>query len=70
LPSSAQVNFGFRSLPEQALEWIVGELGLAAITLEHLQNFCWYQLPMKWLIRAMPESRSSADSPQPRRTPV
>ena len=35
---------------EAALEWIVGELGLAAITQEHVQNFCWYQLPMKWLI--------------------
>jgi hypothetical protein len=35
---------------EAALEWIAGELGLAAITQEHVQNFCWYQLPMKWLI--------------------
>ena len=35
---------------EAALEWITGELGLAAITQEHVQNFCWYQLPMKWLI--------------------
>ena len=35
---------------EAALDWIAGELGVAAITQEHVQNFCWYQLPMKWLI--------------------
>src|SRR6266571_3600556 len=33
-----------------ALEWIAGEQGLALITQERIQNFCWYQLPVKWLI--------------------
>ena len=33
-----------------ALEWIVGEQCLALITQERIQNFCWYQLPVKWLI--------------------
>lgn len=32
-----------------ALRWIAGEQGLAAITQEGVQTFCWYQLPMKWL---------------------
>jgi hypothetical protein len=34
---------------EAALRWIAGEEGLAAITQEGVQTFCWYQLPMKWL---------------------
>jgi hypothetical protein len=34
---------------EAALRWIAGEDGLAAITQEGVQTFCWYQLPMKWL---------------------
>ena len=34
---------------EAALRWIAGEQGLAAITQEGVQTFCWYQLPMKWL---------------------
>jgi hypothetical protein len=33
-----------------ALEWIAGDQGLALVTWERVQNFCWYQLPMKWLI--------------------
>jgi hypothetical protein len=33
-----------------ALEWIAGDQGLALITQERVQNFCWYQLPVKWLI--------------------
>jgi hypothetical protein len=32
-----------------ALEWIAGEQGLAFITQERIQNFCWYELPVKWL---------------------
>jgi hypothetical protein len=36
---------------EAALQWIAGEEGLAAITQEGVQTFCWYQLPMKWLDR-------------------
>jgi hypothetical protein len=35
---------------EAALEWIAGERGQAGITQECVQNFCWYLLPMKWLI--------------------
>jgi hypothetical protein len=46
----AQQDAGSVGSAEAALEWIVGELGLEAITHEHVQNFCWYQLPMKWLI--------------------
>jgi hypothetical protein len=34
---------------EAALRWIAGDDGLAAITQEGVQTFCWYQLPMKWL---------------------
>ncbi len=33
-----------------ALEWIGADQGLALVTQERVQNFCWYQLPMKWLI--------------------
>ena len=33
-----------------ALDWIAGDQGLAFVTQERVQNFCWYQLPMKWLI--------------------
>ena len=50
LAKLAQQDAGSAGNAEAALEWITGELGLAAITQEHVQNFCWYQLPMKWLI--------------------
>src|SRR5260370_33943428 len=33
-----------------ALEWIAGDQGLALITQNRIQNFCWYELPVKWLI--------------------
>jgi hypothetical protein len=33
-----------------ALEWIAGDQGLAFITQERIQNFCWYDLPLKWLV--------------------
>jgi hypothetical protein len=33
-----------------ALEWIAGEQGLAFLTQERIQSFCWYQLPVKWLV--------------------
>jgi hypothetical protein len=33
-----------------ALQWIVGDQGLELITQERIQDFCWYELPMKWLI--------------------
>jgi hypothetical protein len=50
LAKLAQRDAGSVGNAEAALEWIAGELGVAAITQEHVQNFCWYQLPMKWLI--------------------
>jgi hypothetical protein len=33
-----------------ALQWIAGDQGLALITQERVQDFCWYELPMKWFI--------------------
>ncbi len=33
-----------------ALEWIAGEQGLAFVTQERIQNFCWYELPVKWMV--------------------
>lgn len=50
LAKLAQQDAGSVGNAEAALEWIAGELGLVAITQEQVQNFCWYQLPMKWLI--------------------
>ena len=31
-----------------ALEWIAGDQGLALLTQQRIQNFCWYELPVKW----------------------
>ena len=33
-----------------ALEWIAGDQGLDLITQQRIQNFCWYDLPVKWLV--------------------
>jgi hypothetical protein len=33
-----------------ALEWIAGDQGLALITQQRIQNFCWYDLSVKWLV--------------------
>ena len=33
-----------------ALEWIAGDQGLVFVTQQRIQNFCWYDLPVKWLI--------------------
>jgi hypothetical protein len=33
-----------------ALEWIAGDQGRALITQQRIQNFCWYDLPVKWLV--------------------
>src|SRR6266566_3696891 len=33
-----------------ALGWIAGEQGLRLVTQERISTFCWYQLPVKWLI--------------------
>lgn len=32
-----------------ALEWIVGDQGLSVLTQERVQNFCWYELAVKWM---------------------
>jgi hypothetical protein len=43
-PSSLAQQDAARSAgnTEAAMEWIAGELGLAAITQDHVQNFCWH----------------------------
>jgi len=33
-----------------APEWIAGDQGLALITQQRIQNFCWYELPVKWFV--------------------
>jgi hypothetical protein len=33
-----------------ALEWIAGDQGVDLITQQRIQNFCWYDLPVKWLV--------------------
>ena len=33
-----------------ALEWIAGDQGLALVTQQRIQNFCWYELPVKWFV--------------------
>jgi len=35
---------------EAAVEWLAGEQGLELITQERIQNFLWYDLPMKWAV--------------------
>lgn len=34
---------------DSALRWLTGEEGVTALTQEQVQNFCWYELPMKWM---------------------
>src|SRR5260370_21349692 len=34
-----------------ALEWMAGDQGLAFITQARIQNFCWSDLLVEWLIR-------------------
>lgn len=34
---------------QAALEWIAGDLGPELVTQHRVQNFCWYELPMKWM---------------------
>jgi hypothetical protein len=36
-----------------ALEWIAGDQGRAAITQQRIQNFCWYDLPLRAIQRQM-----------------
>jgi len=33
-----------------ALEWIAGDQALPFITQQRIQDFCWYDLPVKWLV--------------------
>jgi hypothetical protein len=33
-----------------ALEWVAGEQGRAFITQQRIQDFCWYELPVKWFV--------------------
>jgi hypothetical protein len=35
-----------------ALEWLVGDDGLESLNQLALQQFCWYELPFKWLVAA------------------
>ncbi len=49
LAKLAEVDPASAEDAEAALRWIAGEQGVAAITQEGVQTFCWYQLPMKWL---------------------
>ena len=48
LTKLAELDASSAGKAEAALRWIAGEQGLAAITQEGVQTFCWYQLPMKW----------------------
>jgi hypothetical protein len=49
---------------QSALEWIAGEQGLEFITQERIQNFCWYQLPVKWFVELDEKLRVTAALPQ------
>ncbi len=49
LTKLAELDASSAGNAEAALRWIAGEEGLAAITQEGVQTFCWYQLPMKWM---------------------
>ncbi len=33
-----------------ALEWLIGDAGLGAVSRYGVQQFCWYELPFKWII--------------------
>lgn len=35
---------------QTALEWIAGDQGLELVTQHRVQDFCWYELPVKWMI--------------------
>jgi hypothetical protein len=45
---------------QSALEWIAGDQGLAFITQERIQDFCWYQLPVKWFVELDEKLRITA----------
>jgi hypothetical protein len=49
LEKLAQDDAAAATAAEPALRWLAGAVGLAALTQERVQSFCWYQLPMKWL---------------------
>jgi hypothetical protein len=50
LATLAEQNTAAAHDASAALQWITGDQGLALITQERIQDFCWYELPMKWLI--------------------
>jgi hypothetical protein len=50
LATLAEQNATAADDAESALEWITGDQGLALLTQESIQNFCWYQLPVRWFI--------------------
>ncbi len=33
-----------------ALEWLIGDRGLGALSRYGVQQFCWYELPFKWIV--------------------
>jgi hypothetical protein len=45
LAKLAEENAGAADDAGAALEWIAGDQGLALVTQERVQNFCWYELP-------------------------
>jgi hypothetical protein len=49
LEKLAQDDTAAAGAAEPALCWLAGAVGLAALTQERVQSFCWYQLPMKWV---------------------
>jgi hypothetical protein len=49
LAKLAELNPASAEDAEAALQWIAAEQGVAGITQDGVQTFCWYQLPMKWL---------------------
>jgi hypothetical protein len=34
---------------QAVLEWIAGDQGLELVTQQRVQNFCWHELPVKWM---------------------
>jgi hypothetical protein len=45
-----------------ALEWVAGDQGLAVITQQRIQNFCWYDLPVRAIQRQMGIGQPKAQS--------
>jgi len=47
---------------QAALEWIGGDQGRASITQQRIQNFCWYDLPLRAIQRQMGIGQPKAQS--------